>query len=150
MILLPGIRHEQYVADIAAKLLKTLTRPMQVAHHEIVCSGSIGIALYPSDGDSSAQLLKHADLAMYQAKEQGRNAFRFFCRDMNTKAMQRMLFEASLRRALQNNEFRLCYHPLLDARTSRVVSCEALIRWEHPDLGVLAPENFIPWPRRPA
>lgn len=144
VILLPGIRHEEYVADIATKLLETLTRPVQVAHHELICSGSIGIALYPSDGDSSALLLKHADLAMYQAKEQGRNGFRFFCRDMNTKAMQRMLFETSLRRALERDEFRLCYHPLLDARTNQVVSCEALIRWQHPDLGLLAPESFIP------
>ena len=144
VILLPGIRHEEYVADIATKLLETLTRPVQVAHHELICSGSIGIALYPSDGESSAQLLKHADLAMYQAKEQGRNGFRFFCHDMNAKAMQRMLFETNLHRALERDEFRLCYHPLLDARTNQMVSCEALIRWQHPDLGLLTPESFIP------
>lgn len=143
VILLPGIRHEDLVGDIAAKLLSTLTKPLQIAHHEISCSGSIGIALYPDDGDNSALLLKHADLAMYQAKEQGRNTFRFFSHDMNTKAVQRMLFETSLRRALERDEFRLCYHPLLDARTSQVVGCEALLRWQHPDLGLLAPESFV-------
>lgn len=144
VILLPGIRHEEYVADIATKILETLARPVVLADQEVTCSGSIGVAIYPSDGVNSDTLLKHADLAMYQAKEQGRNGFRFFCHDMNAKAVQRLLFENSLRRALERNEFRLCYHPLLDARSNHVVSCEALIRWQHPELGLLAPDSFIP------
>ena len=143
VILLPGIRHEEFVAGIATKMLEVLTRPVTAAGQEVVCTGSIGIAVYPGDGDTSAVLLKHADIAMYQAKEQGRNTFRFFCREMNTKALQRLLFETSLRRALEREEFRLCYHPLLDARTNQLVSCEALIRWQHPELGLLAPESFI-------
>lgn len=144
VILLPGIRHEEYAADVATKILETLAKPVILAGQEISCTGSIGIALYPTDGTNSDTLLKHADLAMYQAKEQGRNAFRFFSREMNTKAVQRLLFENSLRRALEREEFLLCYHPLLDARTNQVVSCEALIRWQHPELGLLLPDSFIP------
>ncbi len=144
VILLPGIRHEEYAADVATKILETLAKPVMRDGQELICTGSIGIALYPTDGTNSDTLLKHADLAMYQAKEQGRNTFRFFSREMNTKAVQRLLLENSLRHAMERHEFRLCYHPLLDARTNQIVSCEALIRWQHPELGLLLPDSFIP------
>ncbi|HSC71310.1 MAG TPA: GGDEF domain-containing phosphodiesterase, partial [Candidatus Methylomirabilis sp.] len=103
-----------------------------------------GIAIYQVDGDAPQMLLKNADIAMYQAKEQGRNAFRFFSREMNYKAEERLLLDNSLRRALERQEFFVHYQPQMDLLTGRLIGMEALVRWLHPEMGLVTPDKFIP------
>ncbi|MSM39478.1 MAG: EAL domain-containing protein [Geobacter sp.] len=144
VVLLSSVVHEEDAVLVAKKILEAMTAHFVIPPHEIYCSTSIGIAFYPMDGENSETLLKHADTAMYQSKEEGRSTYRFFSREMNTKSVERLLLETSLRKALERGEFYLCYHPLLDLRSGNVISCEALIRWRHPDLGLIGPDRFIP------
>ncbi|MGH8632108.1 MAG: putative bifunctional diguanylate cyclase/phosphodiesterase, partial [Burkholderiales bacterium] len=111
---------------------------------EIISSCSVGISLYPSDGMDGDTLLKHADTAMYDAKSGGRGNFRFFSAEMNAELSQRMKIEAGLRRALERNEFVLHYQPRIGLRSGAVESLEALVRWESPESGLVAPAHFIP------
>lgn len=141
--LLVGVTHEEGITTVAKKILAIVSEPVYIDGHEIYSTCSIGIAVYPMDGDDSHTLLKHADLAMYQAKELDRNNFQFFSRDMNIKVLERMMLENSMRKALERDEFFLVYQPQVDARTGRITGMEALLRWQHPDLGLLAPDKFI-------
>ncbi len=144
VIILTAINHADDVATIAEKIQKILAGPISLGEHEIYTTASIGIALCPLDGGDVNMLLKNADIAMYQAKEQGRNTFQFFSREMNIKALEHLMLETSLRRGLERKEFFLVYQPLLDLKTGNLVGMEALVRWQHPDLGLLLPGKFIP------
>ena len=141
--LLVGVTNEEGITTVAKKILALVSEPVYIDGHELYTTASIGIALYPMDGEDSHTLLKHADLAMYQAKELDRNNFQFFSREMNVKVLERMMLESSMRRALDRDEFFLVYQPQVDARTGRVVGMEALLRWQHPDMGLLVPDKFI-------
>lgn len=143
VVLLVGVAHEDGLTIVAKKILAIVSEPVYIDGHEIYSTCSIGIAVYPLDGDDSHTLLKHADLAMYQAKELDRNNFQFFSRDMNIKVLERMMLENSMRKALDRDEFFLVYQPQVDARTGQITGMEALLRWQHPDLGLLAPDKFI-------
>ena len=131
------------VARAAQKVLDAVAHPYSIDGHELVTTPSIGISVYPNDGRDVETLLKNADAAMYHAKESGRNNYQFFTQDMNTRALERLSLERSLRRAIDRDELRLHYQPQYDVRTRRIVGVEALIRWEHPDLGLLPPGRFI-------
>ncbi len=141
--ILVGVSHEEGITKVAKKILTIVSEPVYIDGHEIYSTCSIGIAVYPMDGEDSHTLLKHADLAMYQAKEQDRNNFQFFSRDMNIKVLERMILENSMRKALEREEFFLFYQPQVDTRSGKITGMEALLRWQHPELGLLAPDKFI-------
>ena len=128
---------------IAQKVLQAFVDPFEVAGYEMFVSTSIGISIYPSDNEDEHSLLKNADAAMYRAKESGRNNFQFYTREMNARAMYRMNLENSLRHALERQEFRLHYQPKACLRTGRITGVEALLRWERPHHGLLAPADFV-------
>jgi diguanylate cyclase (GGDEF)-like protein/PAS domain S-box-containing protein len=129
---------------VAHRILHLMRRPFVLNGREVMLTTSIGIALYPQDGQDGATLLKHADTAMYHAKDSGRDNCQFYSASLTEQAMQRMELESSLRLALERQEFRLVYQPQLDVATARIKSVEALIRWMHPERGVVAPLDFIP------
>jgi diguanylate cyclase (GGDEF)-like protein len=140
---LAGVSSAEGITVAARKFLTLIAEPIYIDGQEIYTSGSIGIAVYPMDGDDSYTLLKHADLAMYRAKELERNNFQFFSSEMNLKVLERMLLENSMRKALEREEFFLVYQPQVDARSGLITGMEALLRWQHPDLGLLTPDKFI-------
>jgi diguanylate cyclase (GGDEF)-like protein len=129
---------------ISARLIAALAEPFQVGGHELTAGASIGIAMAPGDGQDADTLLKHADLALYQAKGEGGGTYRFFEAEMNARAQSRHRLEGDLRRAIAGGEFELYYQPLFDLETNRIGSFEALIRWNHPTRGLVAPDEFIP------
>ncbi|HLO62395.1 MAG TPA: EAL domain-containing protein [Azonexus sp.] len=139
---MPGF-HTAAAADIARRLLDVFARPFEVAGHELTVTPSLGISVYPHDGEDLETLLRNADTAMYQAKEIGRNAFQFYSSEMNSKSLDRLLMESNLRRALVQNEFILHYQPLVNLETGLIIGVEALIRWLHPELGAIMPDRFI-------
>ena len=114
-----------------------------IGGHELYITTSIGIALYPKDGEDVDTLMKNADTAMYHAKEQGKNNYQFYSPAMRTKSLEKMVLESGLRRALERKEFLIYYQPLVDINTGKVVSIEALVRWQHPDRGLISPEVFL-------
>ena len=129
---------------VAQKFIDVLRRPFDLDGKETYVSASIGITVYPADSDSVEALIMNADAAMYRAKEQGRNNYQYFTRDMNERALRRVQMEAALRRALHRDEFRLVYQPKASLATGRICGFEALLRWQHPDRGTVAPGEFIP------
>ena len=129
---------------IAERLLAALALPFTVAGQEVFVSASIGVSMYPADGDSNATLFQNADIAMYRAKSAGRNGYCFFETHMSAETRTRMTLENALHRALERNEFELHYQPRIDLATMRTTGMEALIRWNHPQLGRVAPLDFIP------
>jgi len=143
VVVLNNVLHEEAITIVSKKILAIISEPIYIDGHEIYTTVSIGIAVYPMNGEDSHTLLKHADLAMYQAKELDRNNFQFFSREMNIKVLERMMLENSMRKALEREEFFLVYQPQVDARSRRIVGMEALLRWNHPDLGLLVPDRFI-------
>jgi diguanylate cyclase (GGDEF)-like protein/PAS domain S-box-containing protein len=143
VILIPDMADAADVARTAQKVLDAVSHPYSIDGHELVTTPSIGISVYPNDGHDVETLLKNADAAMYHAKESGRNNYQFFTQDMNTRALERLSLERSLRRAIDREELRLHYQPQYDVRTGRIVGVEALIRWEHPDLGLIPPGRFM-------
>ena len=118
-------------------------RPFAVSGHEIFATVSIGIAIFPADGDSVDVLLKHSDTAMYHAKEQGRNNFQYYSNAMNAAANERLLLEGEVRHATEREEFVVYYQPQIDLRSGRIVGAEALVRWQHPQRGLLGPAEFL-------
>lgn len=143
IVLLPSIEHAADAALTAQKILLSLALPYDVDGHVLHVSVSVGVSIYPDDGLDVGSLIKSADTAMYCAKESGRNNFRFFEADMNARAMQRHSVEVNLRLALERQEFVLHYQPKVDLRLGTVVGVEALIRWQHPELGLLLPGQFV-------
>jgi diguanylate cyclase (GGDEF)-like protein/PAS domain S-box-containing protein len=131
-------------AHVAQKIIRIMARPIEVQGREIHITPSIGISIYPDDGSDVEVLLKNADIAMYQAKNAGRNNYQFYAQDMNESAFEHLAFESSLRRALDASEFVLHYQPQVDLASGQVTGVEALIRWRHPDLGMVSPAQFIP------
>jgi EAL domain-containing protein (putative c-di-GMP-specific phosphodiesterase class I) len=123
--------------------VRALSRPIEVGVHTLNTSCSIGISIYPNDADDAVTLMKNADTAMYYAKEKGRNNFQFFSPEMNVRAVERHKLEVSLRRALERRDFVLLYQPQLSIKTGKVIGAEALIRWNDPDRGLIAPSGFI-------
>jgi diguanylate cyclase (GGDEF)-like protein len=144
VVLISRFHTREDVARVAAKLIDSLLSPIAVDHYELSVSVSIGIALYPDDGADVDTLLKHADVAMYGAKQAGRNAFHFFEPHMNVQAVRRLELEHALRRGIERQELILHYQPQLDLATGRPCSCEALVRWQHPERGLVPPDQFIP------
>lgn len=143
VILLADERRPQDAALAAEKILHALSMPFLIDGQQLHTSTSIGISVFPVDGMDPAALIKNADTAMYHAKERGRNNYQFFHHDMNTRAVERQLIESSLRRALERHEFTLHYQPKVDLKTNCITGVEALLRWEHPEWGLVLPERFI-------
>ncbi|MGE5491464.1 MAG: EAL domain-containing protein [Actinomycetota bacterium] len=144
LIVLNGLAHGDDTSNIAEKIVSAFAAPFQVEDRELVTSPSIGIAIYPDDGTDATELLRNADLAMYEAKEAGRNTYRFFDRKMNADAVERMNLLGKLRGAAERGELVLHYQPQVDLHTGAVVGAEALLRWYHPELGLVPPGRFIP------
>jgi diguanylate cyclase (GGDEF)-like protein len=144
LIIMGGLTDAQAVAATAVKIIDQIAQPFQVNGLEIFSSCSLGIAMYPENGGDFDTLLKNADVAMYRAKDAGRNAFRFYDAEMNTSVVETLHLISGIRTALARGEFRLHYQPQYDLRTGAIVGAEALIRWRHPDLGMIPPTKFIP------
>ena len=142
--LLPQLGRPDDAATVARKLIASLNAPFHVGNQDLVTSTSVGIALYPGNGADINTLLKHADTAMYDAKSEGRNDFRFFTPDMNSRAYARLKLENALRRALERNELILEYQPQWHMPDQTLVGVEALVRWNHPERGRVSPHEFIP------
>jgi diguanylate cyclase (GGDEF)-like protein len=144
-ILLPGLAQGTDAAAVATKVLESLRRrPYSVDGHDLYVTSSVGISVFPDDGDDPETLLKNADAAMYRAKDQGRDQYQLYAPAMNAAAMVRLSLESGLRRALANGELVLHYQPLVHLGDRRVYGVEALLRWQHPELGLLPPGEFIP------
>jgi diguanylate cyclase (GGDEF)-like protein/PAS domain S-box-containing protein len=143
VVLLSSVSHAQAAAVSAQKILSTLSAPHIIDAHEFHLTVSVGISTYPEDGDDPESLMKCADMAMYQAKEKGRNNYQFFKPSMNVKALARQAVESDLHYAIERNEFALEYQPIMNLQTGHIISLEALIRWRRPN-GLVSPANFIP------
>lgn len=143
IVVLPNIKRFEDVAIVAQKVLVTLAAPYSIDNTELHISASIGVSVYPDDGDDVETLMRHADTAMYYAKATGRNNFQFFTPKMNQAVTDRMSIESKLRHALERNEFSLHYQPIVNLATGQVSAAEALLRWQ-PDGGPIGPDRFIP------
>jgi diguanylate cyclase (GGDEF)-like protein len=139
-----GRSEEAAARFLAGRLVEVISAPYEIDDHQIIIGVSIGISLSPQDGSNPDELLKNADLALYRAKADGRGTYRFFETGMDARAQARRLLEMDLRAALQRNEFEAYYQPIRDVASDRVVAFEALLRWNHPQRGLIAPLNFIP------
>jgi len=143
-IMLDDISALDDIAPIAHKIVSKLSQPFIVNGHELFTTASIGISLYPEDGDTSQLLMKNADIAMYSSKNAGGNRYRFYSSDMNERAIERLSMESELRHALERNEFVLHYQPQINIESGTVSGIEALVRWQHPEQGLVPPNEFIP------
>ncbi len=144
VVVLEQVHDLGHVATIAQKVLTHLNSALQVAGRDLYVSASLGISIYPQDGVDPQTLVRNADAAMYRSKAEGRNTFHFYTEDMTEQAMARVQLETELRQAIDNREFRLHYQPQLDLQSGRIIGFEALVRWQHPLRGLLAPGIFIP------
>lgn len=144
VVLLPEITDASQVTVVADKILAAVSLPFTLVAQEFRVTVSIGIALFPQDGEDEQTLMKHADVAMYHAKELGKNNAQFYSEKLSVDSLERLALESSMRKALENDEFRLFYQSKQDMFTGRVTGMEALLRWQHPDLGLIAPMQFIP------
>lgn len=144
VLMFENVRDRQELDGVAQRVLETIDQPCDIDDRRIQVSASIGITVFPDDGDDTLTLLRNADMAMYRAKEKGRNNFAFYCRDMHKTQQIRLEISNALRQALENHEFELHYQPKLNLHTGRISSVEALIRWRHPEKGMIAPGFFIP------
>ena len=142
-VLLTNIRDAQDAGTVARRILEALATSFLIDRHEVSVTASVGIAIFPTDGDSVDLLLKSSDVAMYHAKEQGRNNFQFYSATMNALAAERLEMENDLRRALERHELLVYYQPQVDIRTNQIVGAEALVRWRHPHQGMLLPAAFL-------
>ncbi len=142
-IIMENLKKIQNASLLAQKIQEVLTQPLHIEGHTLYISCSIGISLYPQDDTDANHLIKYADAAMYKAKEEGRNNFQFYSSEMTALAFERVVMEASLRQALKKEEFMLYYQPQVDANSGKLIGMEALIRWQHPVMGLVLPEKFI-------
>lgn len=143
VIMLTGVEHTSAVATVAEKLVLNIADPYRIGGHDVYTSPSIGISIFPTDGDNEETLMKNADAAMYHAKSAGRNNFQFFNPKMNDVAVERLKTEHALRLALEREEFCLHFQPIVRLSTGKVEGVEALVRWQHPEKGLVAPSAFI-------
>jgi len=143
MVLLPDLSGAEAVAPLAGQILDSFNTPFALDGHEVFVSASIGVAMYPADGGDIEDLLKNADVAMYQAKRNGRGTFRVFASAMGASAHHRLALEGQLRRAIGAGQFVLWYQPIVEVASRKIVGAEALIRWQHPDRGLVLPGEFI-------
>src|SRR5205823_10332005 len=144
VVLIEGYEEESQLLEVARKILETVDQPFLLRNGEHRVTASIGIGAYPQDGEDAAELLKNADIAMYRAKDQGKNQYQFHSPEMNTHLVERVSLEAALRRALDRGELTVFYQPKLNIAEKRVTGVEALVRWLHPTRGVINPPEFIP------
>ena len=144
VVLLSNISEVSYVKSVSTKLLKKIKAPYKIMEHELLITGSIGISLYPDDALNSDDLIQQADSAMYLAKEQGRNNSQFYTAEINEKITRRLVLEKALRQAVEQQQFILFYQPKINLMTNRITGVEALVRWQHPELGLVSPMEFIP------
>lgn len=144
IVLLNDIKHPKFSSTVAEKLLNVCSHLMKVDDHEFTLTASIGICIYPNDGESLEDLLKNTDEALYKAKHSGGNAYHFYTRAMDVEAKEYIQLESALRKAIHNNELALYYQPKLNIRKGKIVGLETFMRWEHPVLGIISPTKFIP------
>ena len=143
-VILENLSDTKDISIVANNILNTLSQSIDIDNHKLYVSSSIGISVFPDDGDTTKDLLKFADSAMYKAKDEGRNNYQFYNESMTELAFERVLMEASLREALQKEEFVVYYQPQMDAVEDKIVGMEALVRWKHPKMGIISPAKFIP------
>jgi diguanylate cyclase (GGDEF)-like protein/PAS domain S-box-containing protein len=143
-IILEDLSQAQDASLLAKKLLDNLSDPIKVENNEFYISSSIGISLYPNDGENVTDLLKYADAAMYKAKDEGRNNFQYYSNEMTELAFERVVMESSLRESLKNGDFVVYYQPQVNGKSDKVIGMEALVRWNHPNMGLVPPGKFIP------
>jgi diguanylate cyclase (GGDEF)-like protein len=144
VVLLLDLEHAENAAVTARRMLEAVAKPHYIDHHDLHITASIGVSVYPDDALDAEALIKNADTAMYQAKENGRRSFQFFKPAMNARAVERQSIEESLRRALERREFALHYQPKVNLKTGAIIGAEALLRWRHPTRGPVSPADFIP------
>jgi len=144
VVLMSEVHNLNEISVMAKNILAAMNQPFHLEGQEIIITSSIGISVYPDDGDDTQMLLKNADVAMYRAKELGRNNCQFYTQDMNVRTFETLVLENSLRHALKLNQFELHYQPQLDIASGAIIGVEALIRLHHPELGMVSPANFIP------
>ena len=144
IIIIDEIKDENLAIHLAQKLIQAMVEPLHVNNQDIYITTSIGISLFPEDGYNASTLLKNADAAMYRAKEEGKNRYQFYKEEMTAKAFERLLMENSMRQALENEEFVVYYQLQIDTKSEKIVGMEALIRWNHPTMGLIFPDKFIP------
>lgn len=142
-IILPGLHRGQQAERVVAKILHELGRPFVIKDKDVDIGGSIGIALYPEDADNAEDLINHADTAMYRAKSEGGGGYQYFTQELHVEAMQRMALEKDLLKALERNQLRVHYQPIIELASGRLVAVESLIRWQHPERGLLTPGFFL-------
>lgn len=143
-LLLPDAQTEEAAIQVAEKILESIKQPFKLAGHDIFVGASIGISIYPDSGVTLDTLIKNADIAMYKVKKTGKDGYQLFSSEMNTSATERLTLEQDMRKAIENDEFEICYQPQIDIQTREICGVEALIRWNHPTLGRLSPAEFIP------
>jgi diguanylate cyclase (GGDEF)-like protein/PAS domain S-box-containing protein len=143
VVILSQHEDQPLTADIVQRVMDSVAQPVMLGPKEFFVTCSIGVAAYPSDGTPPESLIEHADIAMYRAKKLGRNNFQFYTPAMNEESLERVRIESALRNALERNEFVLHYQPQVDLKTGRIVGMEALIRWKHPELGMVPPSRFV-------
>jgi diguanylate cyclase (GGDEF)-like protein/PAS domain S-box-containing protein len=143
-ILLDDIASEKDISQLAKKILDAMVPAFVIQGRELYMTASIGVSIFPNDGEDSESLLRNADVAMYRAKDLGRNNYQFYSNEMSARAFERLTLENSLRHALKRMEFSLLYQPQMEIRSRRLVGVEALLRWQHPELGQILPSDFVP------
>jgi diguanylate cyclase (GGDEF)-like protein len=142
-IIMDSLHDTRHVIAMAQKLIGIVQNSVKHEELELYVSASVGIALYPQDGEDAEVLLRNADAAMYRAKSEGKNSFQFYTAEMTEQAFERVLMESHLHRALESDQFTVLYQPQMDLRTNKLIGLEALVRWQHPELGQLSPSKFI-------
>jgi len=143
-VLLDDLRDIKFVAVVARKILHALSKPIMIQKYELYATSSIGISLYPNDSEDEDVLLRSADTALYRAKDAGKNNYQFYTADMNTRAFEFLLLESGLRKALDNDELVVHYQPVINLEDKKLIGMEALLRWKHPEKGMVSPADFIP------
>ncbi|QEI12462.1 putative bifunctional diguanylate cyclase/phosphodiesterase [Cellvibrio japonicus] len=144
VILLPELESHDQAARVAQKILSAAIQPLDVHGQECRVTASIGICLYPEDAEDEQALMKNADIAMYRAKEEGKNNYQFYSPDLKVRSLERLMLENNLRKALERHEFFLHYQAKRNLKTGKIAGVEALVRWQHPELGTISPAHFIP------
>jgi predicted signal transduction protein with EAL and GGDEF domain len=149
VVLLTDVADESQTAAVANRIRQSLAEPLDCGGHRLVVTPSIGIAMYPQDGTDIEDLLVKADMAMYQAKDQGRNGYAFYGHSMAVRSLGRLELENDLRSAFQNGDFQIYYQPKVELATGAIIGVEALLRWQHATRGWIAPDVFIPVAEEP-